>query len=125
MKVIVCGSRDEEDRAFVFGHLDALDLRYGPFSIVVHGDQRGADRIAQSWALTRHREQRPYPYLRQHGRAGGPLRNAQMLRENPDLVIAMPGGTGTQNMITQARAAGFKVIEVADTRETLRQARAI
>ena len=39
------------------------------------------------------------------GRAAGPIRNAQMLREGkPDLVVAFPGGRGTANMVAQAKA---------------------
>jgi len=30
----------------------------------------------------------------------------------PDLVVAFPGGTGTANMIKQARAASIDVFEV-------------
>jgi hypothetical protein len=37
-----------------------------------------------------------------------------MLEEGkPDLVVAFPGGTGTANMVKQARAAGVEVLEVS------------
>jgi hypothetical protein len=46
-----------------------------------------------------------------HGKAAGPIRNRQMLEDGkPDLVIAFSGGRGTANMISQARAAGVKVL---------------
>lgn len=48
------------------------------------------------------------------GKAAGPIRNSLMLTEaNPSLVIAFPGGKGTADMISKARAAGVKVIEVS------------
>jgi len=48
-----------------------------------------------------------------HGRAAGPVRNAQMLAEGkPDFVVAFPGGRGTADMCKQARARGVKVVEV-------------
>ena len=47
---------------------------------------------------------------RGHGRAAGPMRNADMLAIGvPDLVVAFPGGRGTANMVKQARAAGIRV----------------
>jgi hypothetical protein len=32
-----------------------------------------------------------------------------MLEENPDLVVAFPGGSGTRNMVEIARKAGVTV----------------
>lgn len=43
----------------------------------------------------------------------GFIRNKEMLVEGkPDLVIAFPGGNGTDNMIDLADKAGIKVIKV-------------
>lgn len=47
------------------------------------------------------------------GRAGS-LRNQQMLDEGqPALVVAFPGGTGTENMKRIARSAGVRVLEIS------------
>lgn len=47
------------------------------------------------------------------GRAAGPMRNKQMLEEGkPDLVVAFPGGAGTENMVKQAKAAGIRVLRI-------------
>jgi hypothetical protein len=35
-----------------------------------------------------------------------------MLKENPDLVIAFPGGRGTANMVSLAKTAGIAVFEI-------------
>jgi predicted Rossmann-fold nucleotide-binding protein len=40
------------------------------------------------------------------------MRNARMLTYKPDLVIAFPGGRGTEDMISQARTAGVTVTKV-------------
>lgn len=50
-----------------------------------------------------------------HGKAAGPIRNSQMLKEGlPDLVVAFlaPDSRGTANMIAQAEKAGVKTIVV-------------
>lgn len=52
-----------------------------------------------------------------HGKAAGPIRNSQMLKDGqPDLVVAFlgPNSRGTANMISQAEKAGVpvKVIHV-------------
>ena len=44
----------------------------------------------------------------------GPRRNARMLAEGkPDLVVAFPGGRGTADMVSKARAAKVEVMEIA------------
>jgi hypothetical protein len=49
---------------------------------------------------------------KKHGKRAGPLRNMRMLEEwKPDGVAAFPGGSGTADMIAQARNAGVKVWE--------------
>ena len=46
-----------------------------------------------------------------YGRGADYKRNIQMLKEgDPDLVLAFPGGRGTENMIAEAKKAGVPVI---------------
>ena len=49
---------------------------------------------------------------KRHGRAAGPIRNGEMLKDRPDLVVAFPGGKGTANMVTQATNAGIEIVLV-------------
>lgn len=112
-RVLVCGGRDFTDRAFLFESLDMLDARHGPFTKVIHGAAKGADTLAQAWAVARDRAQVAYPADWSKGKSAGPRRNAEMLCERPDLVIAFEGGSGTRDLTEKARAAGFKVIEMA------------
>jgi hypothetical protein len=98
----------------LFAVLDELDP-----DIVVHGDCRGADRLAEDWGKFHKKDVRPYPanWL-EYGRFAGPLRNAEMLaKEKPDLVIAFPGGTGTANMVKLAREARVKVMVIKPEEE--------
>lgn len=113
MRVLVCGGRDFTDKDLMFDFLDKHEADYGPYT-VIQGGARGADALAKEWAndLNLPVEEYKADWLL-YGKAAGPIRNKQMLDEGkPDLVIAFPGGRGTQNMIQQAIKAGVKVITV-------------
>jgi hypothetical protein len=113
LRVLVCGGRNFEDRAMLFRVLDSLHDQT-PFGVVIHGMARGADRLADHWALYNH-----IPVYRFHalwlkqGNAAGPIRNQRMLdKGRPDCVIAFPGGNGTKDMIRKAIGAGLPVYKV-------------
>ena len=120
-RVLVCGGRDFLDRRAVFKTLDAIHA-LSPISLLIHGaccdretgELRGADGLAERWAIL---QQIPYCGMpanwRQFGTAAGPIRNAAMLaRWKPHRVVAFPGGRGTASMMKRARAAGVEVTEV-------------
>jgi hypothetical protein len=48
MRVIVCGGRDYVDQAAVARHLGAFHARHG-ITCLMHGEARGADRLAARW----------------------------------------------------------------------------
>jgi predicted Rossmann-fold nucleotide-binding protein len=83
-------------------------------TVVITGGARGADKHAKSFALEEGLETEVYkPDWKAHGKAAGPIRNAKMLADGkPDLVVAFPGGRGTADMVSKARAAGVEVIEI-------------
>ncbi len=112
MRVLVCGGRDYADEAAVFAVLDLLHAER-PISVLIHGAARGADTLAASWARRRGIQGQAFPAnWRKHGKAAGPVRNAQMLEEGqPVLVVAFPGGRGTADMVAQAWWAGVEVRE--------------
>lgn len=114
MRVIVCGGRSYADVGTVFAVLDSMREQYGSLTII-QGGANGADLLARRWCAA----QRSIRMINEpadwktHGRAAGPIRNATMLSEHkPDLVIAFPGGRGTEDMKRQARTAGIEVVEV-------------
>ena len=107
MRLLVCGGRNYQDGNTVWAILWALHPE-----VVIHGAAKGADKLAGDWAVEM---QVPCDEFHadwtSHGRAAGPIRNARMLAEGkPDLVLAFPGGSGTENMVKQATAAGIPVI---------------
>jgi hypothetical protein len=109
--VLVCGGRDYQDHQHLFATLDDLHKRQ-PIALVIHGNQRGADKLAGEWARQRNCPCTPYPAdWGRLGRKAGPIRNAKMLNDGqPDLVVAFPGSAGTASMIRLARRAGVEVI---------------
>lgn len=117
MRVIVCGGRDYADRDQVEATL-AVELEIAgagaddPVTIV-HGDSRGADRlagsVAEAWGYPV--EKHPADW-KAYGKGAGPIRNRHMLACGADLVIAFPGGSGTADMVSIAKWAGVPVVEV-------------
>jgi len=116
MKILVCGGRDYSNYSELSQELDRLDKAFS-IKAVVQGAARGADTLAGQWAIERGKEHFPTPAdWTTFGRSAGPIRNAKMLSDHPDisLVVAFPGGRGTENMITQARAKNIDVLKVGD-----------
>ena len=116
MRILVCGGRDFADSALLTETLDAIHVET-PIEIVIHGATPGADTLARNWAWRRGVYEDGYSARwSESGRAAGPLRNARMLAEGkPDLVLAFPGGRGTEDMVRKAEAAGVRVQRVART----------
>jgi hypothetical protein len=106
--VLFCGSRDWDDLAAIRSVMADL----GPDLLVVHGGARGADRMAGGVAAELGHKVRVYAAnWGEHGKAAGPIRNAQMLAaEDVDLVVAFPRGEsrGTWDMVAKARQAGIE-----------------
>ena len=109
-KALVCGGRDYADSARVFRVLDAAAERLG-VDFIIQGGARGADYLAWQWADVRGVKVGTFNAdWKAHGKQAGSIRNQQMLDEGrPDLVLAFPGGVGTNDMIRRAEASGLPV----------------
>lgn len=106
MKVLVCGSRNWQDREAIGCALKWLyEIGY---TTVIHGCCQGADTLAGELALELRMCIEEYPaQWGKYGRAAGPIRNKRMLNMgNPDLVIAfhndMANSRGTKDMVNRA-----------------------
>lgn len=111
MRVIVCGGRH---------YADPLRMRQVMSVIrrdatVLVGGARGADSLAKQMcqALGIAVEEHPAQWDTFH-KSAGPIRNQEMLDSGVDLVIAFPGGRGTDHMKSIARKAGVPVLEVSE-----------
>jgi hypothetical protein len=112
VRLLICGSRRYRNRSKIRELLE----QYRP-AVLICGMAPGADRIAYEIAkkLGILVEEYPADWAAQ-GKAAGPIRNQQMLREGkPDRVVALPVGSlvmdsrGTWDMVRRARAAGVPV----------------
>lgn len=106
MTAIIAGGRD-----YKLTHGDVLWLDSLGITEVIHGDCCGTDYCADAWALERGLPIRRFPAdWAQHGRAAGPIRNAEMAK-HAEVVVLFPGGRGTESMRREARKAGLKIYE--------------
>jgi YspA, cpYpsA-related SLOG family len=139
--VAVCGGRKYRDIPRVFEVLDLIHAAR-PFLTLIHGDADGVDLIAGCWAWARrlnpipvpadwHRECTPHcnpdhVRRRQAGRINycpqaGNDRNQHILDHYPvDELVVFPGGTGTADMHTRARAIKDRHITVTLAVDVLR-----
>ncbi len=130
--ILVCGGRDYgsavlKERTRLFQVLDEIHAEK-PVDLIVHGAATGADRLARRWCEVRGVKEKPYPadwedldhpnaIIKEHanGReynaAAGWIRNQLMLDSHPEieLVVAFPGGRGTNDMTTRAGKAGITI----------------
>ena len=109
MRLLICGSRTWWDPVPIAAVLAACP----PDTTVVHGDARGADRLAAGLARLAGLavEAHPADWTRD-GRAAGPRRNAAMLATGIDQVVAFRvdgASPGTDHMVRIARKAGVPV----------------
>jgi hypothetical protein len=110
-RILVCGGRYYADGVVVFLVMSFLRKTWGDFSLLIHGGAGkelgdtgipvwGADKLAGFWAVMSGIPVEVYPYRSEYGRAGGPVRNRQMLEEGkPDVIFAFPGEAGTRDMV--------------------------
>ena len=113
---LICGGRRFADQTiFDAAMADIMDL-YGCPARIVHGNARGADQMAGDFGRRMSIEVVAVPAdWSKLGAVAGPVRNALMLEDyKPAVVVAMPGGLGTADMVRRARDAQWKpeVIEV-------------
>lgn len=110
--VLVCGSRIWSDPRPIKRALTEASSE--GFTCLVHGDCRGADRLAGALATRMgfHVCKEPANWGK-YGKAAGPIRNQLMLDEyKPERVYAFPleHSRGTLNMIDKSHKAGVKEI---------------
>lgn len=111
MRVLVCGGRGFAN--FEKGYW-ALSEFCSSASVIIHGCAAGADRMADQWARENKIEVERYPAeWSKYGSMAGSIRNQQMLRDGrPLFVLALPGGSGTRDMIHRAIKSSTPVVEI-------------
>lgn len=121
MKVLITGGREWSNWDLIWQALREL----GPNTVIIHGDCRGADKMAGYVAKKLGYVVRAYPAdWNGLGRAAGAIRNRKMFDlEKPELVLAFKNniqeeirlhqsgdkGHGTADMVCYARSKGCPV----------------
>jgi len=110
LKVLVCGDRNWSDKQIIYSRLAELP----PDTHIIHGDCKGADRLAGEAAKELGFVVTAVPAdWKRYGKPAGPIRNKAMLDLSPDLVIAFHSdfrnSKGTKSMVNLAREAGVPV----------------
>ncbi len=113
LRVLVCGGRDFEDRGWLNLVLTEMHEDNRPkekIGVIIHGGALGADVLAGAWAAANGVIAEVYNANWETGVRAGPIRNSVMLiKGEPDIVVAFPGGKGTADMKTKARIHGVPV----------------
>jgi hypothetical protein len=108
----VAGGRDLRDSPNVRDRLDAA-MYEGGYDVLVTGAARGADTVAENWWRFRQ-----FPYVgipamwSTHGKRAGYLRNEVIAKNiEPDALLALPGGRGTQHARDLARQYEIPILD--------------
>jgi len=115
VRILVTGDRNWTDEQTILAALVGLKAREGTAVTIIHGAARGADTIAGRIAKELGFDVEAYPAdWNKYGKAAGPIRNKQMLREGkPQGVLAFHDdlfhSRGTRNMVEISKSAGLPV----------------
>jgi hypothetical protein len=109
LRVLVCGSR-----TFGRAHHVLLEAEFAAMpagTLIIHGGARGADEYAGVLAGRFGFKVQVFPADWSLGRRAGPLRNSEMLRVGPHVVLAAHDGVsrGTLDTMMKARLLGIPV----------------
>ena len=117
MKLIIAGGREYTFRPQDYDRLDQLRHEI-TITEVVCGGATGADAQGKLWAESYGIPVRVFEAdWKRYGLRAGPLRNIEMAAY-ADALALFPGGSGTENMLKQARKAGLRIF---DCRKTAKQ----
>jgi hypothetical protein len=116
LRVLVCGSRSWTDRETIWKAMTSIDFfsKYKPSDvIIIHGNAKGADQLAESVAVELGYFIKRFPAeWNKYGKSAGMIRNKQMLEEGkPSFVLAFQVGNspGTANMIKLVQDADMPI----------------
>lgn len=111
-RVIFCGSRVYDNIEMIRAVFEAVKP-----TLVITGGCTGADALCDQVAKELGIDRVIYPanWIKLD-KAAGPARNARMLLDSrPDLVVAFPGGAGTDDMIKKATDLDIPIKRVKPT----------
>ena len=115
IKALICGGRDYKPTEEHYLRIMKL-LVINNIEEIVSGGAKGADAFGEAIAKLHGGEATVLKAdWNKHGKSAGPIRNRLMLDyldKKIDIVIALPGGSGTQDMMDISRKKGLPVYEI-------------
>lgn len=114
MKLIIAGSRHlRVSFNFIKGLLITQDIPIEKIQEIVQGEAQGIDHCAKMFAMKAGIPHKPFPYKSELGKAGGPVRNAEMAEYADALLLIWDGvSRGSKNMKFEARKRNIPVFEI-------------
>jgi hypothetical protein len=117
-RLLVTGSRDWSDVDAVVRELEVVQAHEGEQVVLVSGNCRGADLIAEDiavkfgWMIERH----PADW-KTHGKRAGFIRNGEMVELGADYCVAFvkDNSAGASNTVVKARIAKIPTKVIATT----------
>jgi len=118
-KALICGDRNWTEGEPIRAYL--CKLQDWGFSIIIEGEAPGADILAREEAEQMGFTVMKFPaHWEKYGRAAGPIRNREMLDQQPALVIAFHDNPsqskGTRDTVEEAMRRGIQVIVYPERR---------
>lgn len=116
MKLLVTGGRTFGERTYAWQTLDLLHAE-NPITLLIHGQGKGADTIADEWAKERGVQRVLCPAdWQNYPDIAGPRRSRLMLELGPDKVLAFAGGAGTAYTVKLAHEKKIPVLDLRNIR---------
>jgi hypothetical protein len=116
-KVLFCGGRNFQDIRLVELLFERLPKNF----IVIHGGAKGADSLVDATARRHGLIIEVYKAdWNKYGKSAGPVRNYEMLAQQPKYVCAFDGGTGTAHMISIALQKQITVYKICSSNDKLK-----
>lgn len=115
MRLLICAGRHYADSRLCRQALDAFQCLH-EVRVVIHGGNQSLGAHIEDWAreIGAHLIRYP-PNWQRHGKQAERLRNSFMLADSrPDIVLALPGGADTEELLGQAKAQGIRTLSVND-----------
>lgn len=117
-RILVTGSREWSDADLLGRSIERANLELNTYRfpvVVVHGDARGADRIAGSYAKRAGWTEEKHPaQWETYGKRAGYVRNAEMVSLGADVCLAfiLNGSAGATMCANLAERSGIPVRRV-------------
>lgn len=112
MKLIIAGSRTlRPSFDFILSSIKMLGIC--DIEQIVSGGAEGVDSEAEHFASHMDVSFELFPYREEFGKAGGPIRNAEMAEYGDELLLIWNGTSrGSANMLTEMKKRGKPVYEI-------------